>query len=133
VDGRIKHGLEGRGKPLLAVAFGGARRVRIGGEEVRVEFGPEAKHLHDQLKKPESQRLLREVCCEVLGRGVGVAVLLRGAGEMEDETDTPEDAARREQRQLREQAQGHPHVQEMLKTFRAEIVDVRRTDDAPPQ
>jgi DNA polymerase III subunit gamma/tau len=132
-DGRIKHGLEGRGKPLLAVAFEGARRVRIEGEEVRVEFGPEAKHLHAQLKKPESQRLLREVCCEVLGRGVGVAVLLRGPGEVEEETDTPEDAARREQRQLREQAQGHPHVQEMLKTFRAEIVDVRRTDDTPPQ
>jgi DNA polymerase III subunit gamma/tau len=132
-DGRIKHGLEGRGKPLLAVAFEGARRVRIEGEEVCVEFGPEAKHLHAQLKKPESQRLLREVCCEVLGRGVGVAVLLRGPGELEEETDTPEDAARREQRQLREQAQGHPHVQEMLKTFRAEIVDVRRTDDAPPQ
>jgi DNA polymerase III subunit gamma/tau len=132
--GRIKRGLEERGKPLLAVAFEGARRVRIEGDEVRVEFAPEAKHLHDPLKKPESQRLLREVCCEVLGCSVGVAVLLRGPGELGDEPRTPEDAARREQRLLREQVEGHPDVQRMLKTFRgSEIVDVRRTDDAPPQ
>ncbi|HEX3560423.1 MAG TPA: DNA polymerase III subunit gamma/tau [Pyrinomonadaceae bacterium] len=128
---RIKQKLEERGKPLLAVAVEGARRVRVEGEEVRVEFAPEGKYLHDTLRKPESQRLLREVCCEVLGRGVGVAVVFRAPGESDDEALAPEDEAQREQRRMRARAEEHPVVQKLLKTFRAEIVDVRRTDNAP--
>ena len=129
---RFKRGLEGRGKPLLAVALDGARRVWVEGEEVRVEFAPEGKYLRDTLMKPENMKLLREVCCEALGRDVGVAVRTRAPGEEEDEQLTAEDEARREQRELRERAEGHPVVQQVLKTFRAEIVDVRRTDTAPP-
>ncbi|MDQ3744960.1 MAG: hypothetical protein M3444_11300, partial [Acidobacteriota bacterium] len=133
VAGRIKRGLEERGKPLLAVAFEGARRVRIEGDEVRVEFAPEARHLCDTLKRSENLRLLREVCCEVLGRGVGAFATVKAPGEGEDDVHASEDDARREQRLLRERAEAHPVVQKVLKTFRAEIVDVRRTDDAPPQ
>jgi DNA polymerase-3 subunit gamma/tau len=129
----FKRGLEERGKPLLAVALDGARRVTVEADEVRVEFTPEGKHLRDTLMKPENMRLLREVCCEVLGRGVGVGVRMRAPGEPEDEQLTAEDEARREQRLLRERAEGHPVVQKVLKTFRAEIIDVRRTDGAQPQ
>ncbi|MDT7688852.1 MAG: polymerase subunit gamma/tau [Acidobacteriota bacterium] len=127
----FKRGLEERGKPLLAVALDGARRVWVEDEEVRVEFTPEGKHLRDTLMKPENMRLLHEVCCEALGRGVGVAVRMRAPGEREDEQLTAEDESRREQRLMRERVEGHPVVQKMLKTFRAEIVEVRRTDDAP--
>jgi DNA polymerase-3 subunit gamma/tau len=127
---RFKRGLEGRGKPLLAVALDGARRVWVEGEEVRVEFTAEGRHLRDTLMRPENQKLLREVCCEVLGRAVGIAVRTRAQGDAEDEQLTAEDEARREQRLLRERAEGHPVVQQILKTFRAEIVDVRRTDGA---
>jgi DNA polymerase-3 subunit gamma/tau len=130
---RFKRGLEDRGKPLLAVALDGARRVWVEADEVRVEFTPEGKHLRDTLMKPENMRLLREVCCEVLGRGVGVGVRMKSPGEPEDEQLTAEDEARREQRALRERAEEHPVVQKMLKTFRAEIIDVRRTDGAQPQ
>jgi DNA polymerase-3 subunit gamma/tau len=130
----FKRGLEERGKPLLAVALDGARRVWVEDEEVRVEFAPEGKHLRDTLMKPENMRLLREVCCEALGRGVGVAFRTRAQGELEDEQLTAEDESRREQRLMRERAEGHPVVQKMLKTFRAEIVEVRRTNNAaPPQ
>ncbi|HEX8723481.1 MAG TPA: hypothetical protein VF736_22880, partial [Pyrinomonadaceae bacterium] len=134
---RFKRGLEGRGKPLLAVALDGARRLWVEGEEVRVEFAPEGKHLCATLTKPENQKLLREVCCEALGRDVGIQIRIRVPGE-EDEQLTAEDEARREQRALREQAEKHPVVQHALKTFRAEIVDVRRTEAAltpppPPQ
>ena len=55
---RFKSGLEGRGKPLLAVALDGARRVWVEGEEVRVEFAPEQIHLYEALRKAESQKLL---------------------------------------------------------------------------
>ena len=57
---------------------------------------------------------------------------MSAAGEEEDEQLTAEDESRREQRLLRERAESHPVVQHALKTFRAEIVDVRRTDAAPP-
>jgi DNA polymerase-3 subunit gamma/tau len=129
----FKRGLEERGKPLLAVALDGARRVWVENDEVRVEFAPEGKYLHDTLKKAENQKLLREVCCEVLGRGVGIQIKLRAPGEDDDEQLTAEDEARREQRLLREKAESHPVVQKVLKTFRAEIVEVRRGDNAPPQ
>jgi DNA polymerase-3 subunit gamma/tau len=127
--GRIKRGLEDRGKPLLAVALEGARRVGVEGDEVRVEFTPEAKHLYDTLRKAENQKLLRDVCCDVLGRGVGVSVQMRTPGDAADEASNAEDEARREQRLMRERAESNPVVQKMLKTFRAEIVEVRRTDN----
>ncbi len=130
---RFKRGLEGRGKPLLAVALDSARRVWVEDDEVRVEFAPDGKHLRDTLTKPENQKLLREVCCEVLDRQVGINIKLRDAGGPDDDEKlTADDEARREQRQLRERAESHPVVQQLLKTFRAEVVDVRRTDDAPP-
>jgi DNA polymerase-3 subunit gamma/tau len=124
---RIRRGLESRNKPLLAVALEGARRVVVDGDEVRVEFAPESKHLHDSLRKPESQKILREVCCEVLGRAVGVVVTDKAKG-VGDEGPAPEDEARKAQRLMRERAEGHPAVQQLIKTFRAEIVEVRPTD-----
>lgn len=130
---RFKRGLEGRGKPLLVVALDSARRVWVEGDEVRVEFAPEGKHLRDTLTKPENQKLLREVCCEVLDRQVGINIKLRAPGEADDDEPlTADDEARREQLALRERAEGNPFVQQLLKTFRAEIVEVRRTDNAPP-
>jgi DNA polymerase-3 subunit gamma/tau len=128
VANRIRRGLESRNKLLLAAALEGARRVVVDGDEVRVEFAPESKHLHDSLRKPESQKILREVCCEVLGRAVGVAVTDKAKGGGGDEGPAPEDEARKSQRLMRERAEGHPAVQQLLKTFRAEIVEVRPTD-----
>ncbi|HEX9918554.1 MAG TPA: DNA polymerase III subunit gamma/tau, partial [Pyrinomonadaceae bacterium] len=59
---RIKTGLEERRKPFLAIALEGARKVSVEGAELYVEFAPETKHLRDNLAKPESIKLLREVC-----------------------------------------------------------------------
>jgi hypothetical protein len=129
---RIRRGLEGRGKPLLAAALEGARRVVVDGDELRVEFAPESKHLCDALKRPDGMKLLREVCCEVLGRAVGVGVTNKAAADGGGEA-TPEDEARREKRLMRERAEGHPAVQQLLKTFRAEIVEVTRHTDGPAQ
>ncbi|HEX7315161.1 MAG TPA: DNA polymerase III subunit gamma/tau [Pyrinomonadaceae bacterium] len=130
---RFKRGLEGRGKPLLAVALEGAKRVWVEGESVNVEFAPESKHLHETIKKAENQKLLREVCCDVLGREIGISIKMRAPGEADDDEPlTPDDEARREQQELRARAESHPVVQQLLKTFRAEVVEVRRTDNAPP-
>ena len=76
---QIKHALEARRKPLLATALDGARKALVAGDEFYVEFAPERKHLRDNLNKPDSMKLLREVCREVLGRDVGVRVVIKDA------------------------------------------------------
>lgn len=129
---QIKMELEDRRKPLLATALEGARKVRVEDEELYVEYAPEGKHLRDSLSKPESIKLLREACAEALGREIGVRIVINdgkqhdaaGASKKEDEQD--------EQRRLREMAEKHPAVKQILRTFRAEIVDVKRVEKEQP-
>jgi DNA polymerase III subunit gamma/tau len=125
----LKTGLEKRKRMFLVVALEGARRAAFEGEELIVEFAPEAKHLRDNLAKPESVKVLREVCRELTGRDMGVRISVK-----EQTTTEPgapmsrEDEARLDKQQLREMAERHPAVQELLQTFHGEIVDVRRVD-----
>jgi DNA polymerase-3 subunit gamma/tau len=128
--GLIRGKLEARNKPLLAMAVDGARRVRVDGEEVRVEFPPESRHLREMLNKPEALKLLREVCCEAVGHEVGVRTELRAPGAGDEEPLTPEEEERLERRLLRERAEQSPAMRQVLKTFRAEIIDVRLAEDA---
>ncbi|HEX8887724.1 MAG TPA: DNA polymerase III subunit gamma/tau [Pyrinomonadaceae bacterium] len=120
---RIKNGLEERKRMFLVIALDGARRVLIEDDELYVEFAPEAKHLRDNLSKPENIKMLREVGREVLERDIGVRIAVK------DKTDpneplTREEEERLEKRRLREMAEQHPLVQKVSRTFRAEIVDV---------
>jgi DNA polymerase-3 subunit gamma/tau len=128
----LKTGLEKRKRMFLVVALEGARKVSFEDEELVVEFAPEAKHLRDNLAKPDSMKMLREVCRELTGRDMGVRISVKEPGETE--TDAPlskQDEARREKQQLREMAERHPAVQELLQTFHGEIVDVRRIEGEP--
>ncbi|MDQ1612167.1 MAG: polymerase subunit gamma/tau [Pyrinomonadaceae bacterium] len=130
---QIKTGLEERRKPFLAIALEGARKVSVEGEELYVEFAPEAKHLRDNLAKPESVKLLREVCAVVCGREMGVRIVVKEKGETSVGDEDAERASAREaeaeeRRRLRELAENHPSVQQVLRAFQAEIVDVRRVD-----
>ncbi|HEY9284887.1 MAG TPA: hypothetical protein VIP46_15630, partial [Pyrinomonadaceae bacterium] len=127
---RLKDGLEARRKPLLAIALDGASRVALDGDELRVEFPPDAKHLRETLAKADNQKLLREVCCEVAGRQVGVQIATRAPGDAGGEAAADDDEARREQQRLREAVESDPKVQDLLRTFRAQIVDVQRTDQS---
>ncbi|HYG12385.1 MAG TPA: DNA polymerase III subunit gamma/tau [Pyrinomonadaceae bacterium] len=128
---RIKTGLEERRKPFLAIALEGARKVAVEGEELYVEFAPEAKHLRDNLAKPESIKLLREVCQVVCGREMGVRIVVKDKNDNhDDEPPTPaRDAEADDRRRLRELAENHPSVQQVLRAFQAEIVDVRRVEN----
>jgi response regulator RpfG family c-di-GMP phosphodiesterase len=124
---RIKTGLEDRRKPFLAIALEGARKVAVEGEELYVEFAPEAKHLRDNLAKPESIKLLREVCEAVCGREMGVRIAVKDKNESrDDESPATRDADAEERRRLRELAENHPSVQQVLRAFQAEIVDVTK-------
>ncbi len=125
----LKVGLEKRRRMFLVIALDGARRVSMEGDELTVEFAPEAKHLRDNLAKPESVKMLREVCRELTGRDMGVRISVKETSAYEGEAPlSKDDEARRDKQLLREMAERHPAVQELLETFRGEIVDVRRID-----
>jgi DNA polymerase-3 subunit gamma/tau len=125
---RLKSALEERRKPFLAIALDGARRVEVRGTELCVEFAPEQKFLRDNLSKPENARLLREACSEVAGRELGLQIAVRD--EREAAEQAAEDESRRERDHLRELAEQDPQVRDVLRIFRAEIVDVRPADKA---
>jgi DNA polymerase-3 subunit gamma/tau len=125
---KLKGALEDRKKPFLAIALDGARRAEVRGEELYVEFAPEQKFLRDNLSKPENARIVREACSEVAGRGLGLQIVVRD--EREAAEHAAEDDERSERARLRELAAQDPQVQDVLRIFRAEIVDVRPADKA---
>ncbi|HEY0080493.1 MAG TPA: DNA polymerase III subunit gamma/tau [Pyrinomonadaceae bacterium] len=126
---RLKKLLDERRKPFLVTALEGARALRLEDDELYAEYAPEGRHLRDMLAKPDNVKILREVCREVAGRDMGVRIVVREAGADDDEAQrTQQDEERLEKQRLREMAEQHPSVQQLLKTFRAEIIDVRRVE-----
>ena len=112
---------------LLVTALEVAQATVFEESELCIEFAPEARHFRDTLSKPDNNKFVREACREVTGREMGVRILLKDP-TAEGEPLSREDEERLEKQRLREMAEGSPIVQQMLKTFRGEIVDVRRVD-----
>lgn len=79
----IKSKLEDRRKPFLAIALEGARKASIEGDELYVEYAPEAEHLRNSLMKPESIKLLRQVCSEAMGREMDVRIRVKNLNELD--------------------------------------------------
>jgi DNA polymerase-3 subunit gamma/tau len=126
---RIKSALETRRKMFLVTALEGARLADISDIEFYVEFAPEARHLRDTLAKSDNVKILREICQEITGKDLAVRIMIKDqAAEAADAPLTREEEERLEQNRLREDAEKNPVVQQMLRTFRGEIVDVRRVD-----
>lgn len=126
---RIKSALETRRKMFLVTALEGARSAAIENGELYVEFAPETRHLRDSLAKSDNVKILREICQEITGKELGVRIMIKD--QTAPTADAPlsrEDEERLEQNRLRENAEKHPVVQQMLRTFRGELVDVRRID-----
>lgn len=142
---RIKAELENRRRMFLVVALDGAHNVCVEDDTLRVEFAPEAKHLHDNLAKPENVKLLREVCLAVAGREITVRIGTNepgaragngksstGGGNNKNENGgaaSSKLAEENDKRAMREIAEQHPLVQQVLRTFHGEIVDVRRAEE----
>ena len=124
---QIKDALGRRRKMLLVTALEGARSVSLEGNELCLEFAAEARHLRDTLAKSDSVKILREVCKEITDRDLGVRFLISD-GEAAEAPPSKEETERREKQSLREKAEKDPTVQQMLKTFRGEIADVKRVD-----
>jgi DNA polymerase-3 subunit gamma/tau len=131
---QIKAALEKRRKMLLVMALEGAAKASLEGNELCLEFAPDTRHLRDTLAKSDNVRILREVCKQVAGRDLGVRFVISESGDVASATPagppSKEELERREKQDLREQAEKDPTVQQMLKTFRGEIVDVKRVNPA---
>jgi hypothetical protein len=110
---------------ILVTALEGARRAGIEGDELYVEFTPESRHLRDTLAKTDNVKLLRDACQQAIGKELGVRIVVKDKETVDAPTSRDEEE-RREKQSLREAAEESPLVQQMLRTFRGEIVDARR-------
>ena len=89
-----------------------------------------------KISQSDNVKILREVCKEISGRDLGVRFVITdteaGNAAASDAPVSKEESERREQqldkKRLREKAGKDPTVQQMLRTFRGEIVDVKRVD-----
>jgi DNA polymerase III subunit gamma/tau len=125
---KIKTMLEARRRMFLVTVLDEALSTKLDDVELCVEFTPEARHFRDTLIKPENIKILREVCQDVTGRELGVRITIKDSAS-QDSPVSKEDEERLEKQRLRESAESNPVVQQMLRTFRGEIVDVRRSED----
>lgn len=124
---RIKTALEGRRKMFLVTALDGATKAIIEADELFIEFAPEARFMRDTLAKPDNVTILREVCKEITERELGVRFVIK-----DQETDnvpvSKEEAGKREKKRLREKVEQDPTVQQMLRTFRGEVAEIRTAE-----
>jgi len=125
---RIKGVLETQRKMLLVTALEAAQATVFDESELCIEFAPQARHFRDTLSKPENVKVIREACYQVTGNEMGIRIVVKDP-QAEGEPLSREDEERLEKQRLRQMAENSPVVQQMLKTFRGEIVDVRRTDN----
>jgi hypothetical protein len=124
---RVKAVLKSQRKMLLVTALEAAQSTVFEESEFCIEFAPEMRHLRDTLAKPDNNKFVRDACREVTGREMGIRIVVKDPAA-EGEPLSRDDEERLEKQRLREMAEGSPIVQQMLKTFRGEIVDVRRVD-----
>jgi DNA polymerase-3 subunit gamma/tau len=124
---RIKAVLENQRKMLLVTALDHALTTSLENGELYIEFAPESRHFRETLTKADNIKFIRDACREVTGQDTGLRIVVKDP-QAEGEPLSPEDVARQEKQRLRENAESNPIVQQMLKTFRGEIVDVRRPD-----
>ena len=122
---QIKTALEQKKRRLLIAAIDGARRVELDGDELLIEFNPDEKHFRDALAKVDSAKLLREICCELCRREIGVRFTIEAADAARDEPSSPDEEKRQSKQKARQAAAQNPAVQQALRTFGGEIVDVK--------
>jgi len=123
---QIKSELEKKKRRLLIAALDAAGRVELEGDELSVEFLPEARHSRDTLAKADNAKALREACTEVCGREIGIRFTIRQAESDERAPTSPEEEERRSKQQVREAVAQNPTVQQVLRAFGGEIVDITR-------
>jgi DNA polymerase III subunit gamma/tau len=123
---QIKSALEQKKRRLLIAAIEAARRLELEGDELLVEFNPDAKHFRDTLAKADSAKLMREICSELCGREIGIRFAVPTVDGLATEPRSPEEDQRQAKQKARQAAAQNPMVQQALRAFGGEIVDVKQ-------
>jgi len=116
--------LDKQKKKLLSGLLRTAARVELEGGELVIEFSVDAKDSRDRLARVDNAKFLREACAEVWGRDIGIQFLISN-GESDGAPVSPEEDSRRSKQRARQAAAQNPSVQQALRTFGGEIVDVK--------
>jgi DNA polymerase-3 subunit gamma/tau len=122
---QIKAVLEKKKRRMLIAALDAASRVELDGNELVVEFTSAARQSRDTLAKPENAKALREASSEACGREVGIRFAIRDAGNESNTATSPEEEEHRTKKQTRQAVAQNPKVQQVLRAFGGEIVDIK--------
>ena len=122
---QIKSALERKKRRMLIAAVDAACRVELEGDELVIEFTPDARHARDTLAKSDNPKALREACSEVCGRDIGIRFAIKDGASGSDAPLSPEEEERRSKKQTRQAAAQNPTVQQVLRAFGGEIVDIK--------
>ncbi len=120
---QVKAKLEQKRRRLMIAALEGALRAELAGDEFVVEFLPEAKHYRDTLSRSDNSKALREACADVCGREIGIRFVIRADDEAGAEPVAADDPQQRQK--AKHAAAADPAVQQVQRTFGAEIIDVK--------
>jgi DNA polymerase-3 subunit gamma/tau len=121
---QIKAALERKKRRMLIAALDAASRLEFEDDDLLIEFAPEAKHSRDTLAKSDNAKALREACSEVCGRDIGIRFAIKDGASGNDAPLSPEEEERRSKKQTRQAAAQNPTVQQILRAFGGEIVDI---------
>jgi DNA polymerase-3 subunit gamma/tau len=122
---QIKSVLEKKKRRMLIAALDAASRVELEGEELVIEFTSAARQSRETLAKAENAKVLREAGSEVCGREVGIRFAIKDSASESNATLSPEDEERRAKKQTRQSVAQNPTVQQVLRAFGGEIVDIK--------
>jgi DNA polymerase III subunit gamma/tau len=122
---QIKAALVKKKKRMLIAALDDASRIEIEGDELVVEFALDEKHARDTLAKAENAKTLREAVSEVHGNNLGIRFTFAETTGATERILSPEEAERRSKKEIRQAAAQNPTVQQVLRAFGGEIVDVK--------
>jgi len=120
---QIKAALVKQKRRLLIAALDAARRAELVGDDFSIEFTSDTRHYRDTLAKTDNVKALREACNEVCGREIGILFSIK-----DDDGEAPassEEAELRSKQSARQAAAQNPIVQQVLRAFGGEIVDVK--------
>ena len=121
----VKAKLKQKRRPLLVAALDGALRAELEGDEFVVEFSQENKHYRNTLARADNAKALREACAESVDREVGIRYIIKSEDDAATSTNVTADARDAKQK-ARSAAAADPTVQQVQRTFGAEIVDVKQ-------
>src|SRR6185295_4762827 len=117
----VKAKLKQKRRPLLIAALDGAVRAELEGDEFLIEFTQENKHYRNTLARADNAKALREACADSCGREVGIRYIINSEDDAATSANVTPDAREAKQK-ARRAAAADPTVQQVQRTFGAEIV-----------